>query len=240
MAAENRFMAYSRYAIGEIVLVVIGILIALQINNWNESKVDHQVTLDYMENMLEDLKADLKLYEKFQNSDEIIYKLIDSITPAIKAVDRKENVSNLAYWSRQITLNWYIIHPVQRTFEQMKSSGHLRLIKDKDVANGVSDYYSSLSGFDGYNEAGMLWAADYVKSMGKIFDAELLRNIMLKGVKLPASPSDMLTDDPIVINEFINSLQYFNGALVLGEGISKVEEKKAQQLINLIQKKSGL
>jgi hypothetical protein len=33
----GRFLNYSRYAIGEIVLVVIGILIALQINNWNET-----------------------------------------------------------------------------------------------------------------------------------------------------------------------------------------------------------
>ena len=38
LAAENKVMAYLRYAIGEIILVVIGILIALQINNWNERR----------------------------------------------------------------------------------------------------------------------------------------------------------------------------------------------------------
>ena len=36
LASENKVMAYLRYAIGEILLVVIGILIALQVNNWNE------------------------------------------------------------------------------------------------------------------------------------------------------------------------------------------------------------
>ena len=36
LAAQNRAAAYMPYAIGEIVLVVIGILIALQVNNWNE------------------------------------------------------------------------------------------------------------------------------------------------------------------------------------------------------------
>ena len=35
LASENKTMAYMRYAIGEIFLVVIGILIALQVNNWN-------------------------------------------------------------------------------------------------------------------------------------------------------------------------------------------------------------
>ena len=36
LASENKVMAYLHYAIGEILLVVIGILIALQVNNWNE------------------------------------------------------------------------------------------------------------------------------------------------------------------------------------------------------------
>jgi hypothetical protein len=36
LAKDNQFLKYSRYAIGEIVPVVIGILIALQINTWNE------------------------------------------------------------------------------------------------------------------------------------------------------------------------------------------------------------
>ncbi len=38
LAQNNQFLKYSRYAIGEIVLVVIGILIALSINNWNEER----------------------------------------------------------------------------------------------------------------------------------------------------------------------------------------------------------
>ncbi len=38
LADNNQFFKYSKYAIGEIVLVVIGILIALSINNWNEQK----------------------------------------------------------------------------------------------------------------------------------------------------------------------------------------------------------
>ena len=41
LAAENKVMAYLRYAIGEIILVVIGILIALQINNWKENIKNH-------------------------------------------------------------------------------------------------------------------------------------------------------------------------------------------------------
>lgn len=38
LTSENKVSSYLRYAIGEIVLVVVGILIALQINNWNEQR----------------------------------------------------------------------------------------------------------------------------------------------------------------------------------------------------------
>ncbi|UCD61312.1 MAG: hypothetical protein JSV59_01670, partial [Flavobacteriaceae bacterium] len=41
LAEDNQFFKYSRYAIGEIVLVVVGILIALQINNWNNNRIGH-------------------------------------------------------------------------------------------------------------------------------------------------------------------------------------------------------
>ena len=42
MADDNKPLKYMRYAIGEIILVVVGILIALQINNWNENNKEQQ------------------------------------------------------------------------------------------------------------------------------------------------------------------------------------------------------
>ena len=42
LANDNQFLKYSRYAVGEIVLVVIGILIALYINNWNEQRKERE------------------------------------------------------------------------------------------------------------------------------------------------------------------------------------------------------
>ena len=152
----------------------------------------------------------------------------------MKSPDRKLHVSKLSFWTRMVTMEWNIINPVQKTFEEMKSSGHLRLIKHKDVAHAISDYYNSLTEFDGYREAGMLWAHDYVQTMGKLFDGELLLKIMREKEMQEAKPSDLLSEDPLVINELISSLQYFNGALVLGEAVSAKEKVKAKNLIELI------
>ena len=59
---ENRFSKYLLYAIGEIILVVIGILIALQINNWNEVRKEKHSLRAIYSNLLLDIKADSVSY----------------------------------------------------------------------------------------------------------------------------------------------------------------------------------
>ena len=56
LADDNQFLKYSRYAIGEIVLVVIGILIALQINNWNENRKEKNQSIFYHQQLINDLQ----------------------------------------------------------------------------------------------------------------------------------------------------------------------------------------
>ena len=65
LADENRILKYSRYAIGEIVLVVIGILIALQINNWNEDQKSRKKELTYLENIRADLMMNIDELNSF-------------------------------------------------------------------------------------------------------------------------------------------------------------------------------
>ena len=79
MADDNRPLKYMRYAIGEIVLVVIGILIALQINNWNEKR---KVNIDE-QNALLNLKKDFE-YNKI-----IIDSLIKSNLSKLNSLCKK-------------------------------------------------------------------------------------------------------------------------------------------------------
>ena len=65
LAANNQFFKYSRYAIGEIVLVVVGILIALQINNWNEEKKDLEKFNNQLIKVQDELKRNLSSYNSF-------------------------------------------------------------------------------------------------------------------------------------------------------------------------------
>lgn len=70
MADDNEPLKYMRYAIGEILLVVVGILIALSINNWNESQKEkktvqsiYSIVAKDLQNDINDLNEILRIYE---------------------------------------------------------------------------------------------------------------------------------------------------------------------------------
>ncbi|MGB5699586.1 DUF6090 family protein [Muriicola sp.] len=86
MIKENKASKYLLYAIGEIILVVIGILIALQINNWNEKRLKQEQLISVYERILTDIDNDVQ--ELYVNLDyytgiEFIFQRVinDSITP---------------------------------------------------------------------------------------------------------------------------------------------------------------
>ncbi|WP_281541910.1 DUF6090 family protein [Maribacter aestuarii] len=71
LLSEGKTGKYLKYAIGEIILVVIGILIALQINNWNEDRKSEAKKQDYYVQLLDDLSNDISAVqytiEEFSN-----------------------------------------------------------------------------------------------------------------------------------------------------------------------------
>ena len=90
MADDNRPLKYMRYAIGEIVLVVIGILIALQINSWNNNRIETNSVTNYYERIISELDKEIKRAE-------ITKVRIDSLViksrRALKIIDSKNTDS---------------------------------------------------------------------------------------------------------------------------------------------------
>ena len=74
MADDNRPLKYMRYAIGEIVLVVIGILIALSINNWNENRKQKLNDIKFISNLLYEIELDTVVFDDKKKEFEKINK----------------------------------------------------------------------------------------------------------------------------------------------------------------------
>ncbi|MDH7912333.1 hypothetical protein [Winogradskyella sp. SYSU M77433] len=85
LLSKGKTGKYFKYAIGEIILVVIGILIALQVNNWNTNRVDNQELQKSLEN----------LHAEFTINEQIISKAIKANDSVIETAKRLINLMNL-------------------------------------------------------------------------------------------------------------------------------------------------
>ena len=160
---ENKTGKYFKYAIGEIILVVIGILIALQINNWNENQKLEKTTEDYYTQLLDDLNNDIistqSIIKEFSNQQKEYNNYISSydkkgLTP-IKAY---EQVSKLALIYSPITFNTNTIESLQNSGDIGLIPSHIRnklmnlrrlqnitIKRFEDTSNGSQDITQKLS-----------------------------------------------------------------------------------------------
>ncbi len=133
---ENKTGKYFKYAIGEIVLVVVGILIALQINNWNESRKQETKKQSYYKQLITDIDKD----------SIVIYRLIE-VTQ--KGVDDYQNYLKL-FEKPDLEINTILkgLYDVKRTAESiifndntvvtLISSGDINLMPI-EIRNGLLD-----------------------------------------------------------------------------------------------------
>ncbi len=142
LLTENKVSRYILYAIGEIVLVVIGILIALQINNWNEQKK----AIDKEQQALTEILSDLDLNISSLNG--IIYTDRNSIITCANSVKLIiYNIEKTRVYHDSLAVHF------SNTFRypdlDLKSSGYesltsigIDLIEDQDVRSAIGKYYT--------------------------------------------------------------------------------------------------
>jgi len=209
-----------------------------------EYQLEHKIERDkekvYVQNLLEDLKADTSIYSEYTRNNKVLFNSIDTLILLIKSQERKQHISKLAFTARMILPKYKALYTTDRTYEEMKSSGTLRLIRNKLVANGVSLYYYSVIDLKKYNDAAFTWGSDFGKEMGKVFDAALLLKIIKEKKEQPAVSSDLLTEDRTTLNELGTTAQYLYGAFLLAEKIGNERNIAAQKLIELIKKEYHL
>lgn len=145
LAAQNKVAAYLRYAIGEIVLVVIGILIALQVNNWNEARKDTKFEIKYLKGIKANISDDIKELKRHFTGDTANFNTYTFLIRAFNSdgieFKKQEIIANL---KSSFKLHWFEGNDI--VFEDMKSSGRLNLIQSDSIKYAIQKYYRSFQG----------------------------------------------------------------------------------------------
>lgn len=139
LAQDNQFFKYSRYAIGEIVLVVLGILIALSVNNWNEARKTTNTEIEYLIRLRSDLANDTAYFHRrIKYSEKVIAdhkKAVKISHTEIKSpLDFSESFKDLELSSEALSIR-------DITYNEMLSAGQINLIRNDAIKTEVLEFY---------------------------------------------------------------------------------------------------
>jgi hypothetical protein len=140
---ESRFRKYLLYALGEIVLVVIGILIALQINSANSERQDRRMEVAYLNNYLQDLELNQQELQRIINKTarvenytrQLVAMMIDSIP-----VGNSATIDSLLGGSNGFT----VFMSTEGTIKDIQGSGRLNLISNDRIRRSIATWQGDL------------------------------------------------------------------------------------------------
>ena len=160
LLTENKFSKYLLYAIGEIFLVVIGILIALNINNWNENQKQLKLEKEILGEVKIGLESDyknistvIKDHLNFINSQDILIDWIES--------KKEYNDSLIPYFKHTVWTTWFL--PKDAQFESLKQFG-IRNISNNELSDQITKLYDVV-----YEEV-QLWQDENKKRTSNFLD----------------------------------------------------------------------
>ena len=133
---ENKTSKYFKYAIGEIILVVIGILIALQINNWNENNKSRNTEKYVLNEVVSNLKEDAIILKEIIKQRKITKVSVANMLKYLQ----KDSISKDSLESDMINfLTFERYFPINNAYDILKSKG-LQLSNNK-LTTKISRYY---------------------------------------------------------------------------------------------------
>ena len=139
---QSRARKYLMYAVGETLLVVIGILIALQINNWAVDKDNRRLEKTYLQALKLEISEDIKFYSDTKDSLLNQQAYAQSVLYFMENKD-EEIRDSLAFINafRRCADGENLIRP-QVNWNELQTTGRLSLIQNKDLVRKLFEYYT--------------------------------------------------------------------------------------------------
>ncbi|GAB5554286.1 MAG: hypothetical protein Sapg2KO_38770 [Saprospiraceae bacterium] len=140
---NNNTRIYLFYALGEIILVVVGILIALQIDNWNQDRIERKEEIYILNSFLVDMEKDIQFLDDIISSTTERQKSVDSIFIILQN-HKAYTLFDFLKHQEALTVDDYFA-PNQGTFDESKASGKISFVENNALREEIFDYYRRIS-----------------------------------------------------------------------------------------------
>ncbi len=230
LAQQNQFFKYSRYAVGEILLVVIGILIALQVNNWNEQRRNTKALKTNLISLLTEIEDNVVYLEwnigrlefDLRNIEDFIHILSvpnPSVVSDSLLMDGIRKISPKKF----VTMRTY-------SYKTLIESGNIDFMKNDSLKEMIIGIEHALQNYEHFTN---LWQEQwtnafrpYIMKNGSLFFAN-------DTIFEEPMPKSYFTIDP---KSFVNNQEFLN-ILLMRASIDRRAKRQFSTMINRLQER---
>ena len=190
MADDNKPVKYLRYAIGEILLVVIGILIALSINNWNETNKLEKEEQKLLVSLNDDFKENNLRLQETINKEERVIKYSKELIKTILSNNKQISPDSIGEMFTDGAQSWYRTEFVTGTYDGILSSGNINILKNEPLKKNLAQFTSEVkSGFEDHEES--MFFMNEINKLAAPFSHTLMRQQVYDDLNLVISDNSI-------------------------------------------------
>lgn len=198
----------------EFAMLFLAVFLGFIAEKEREHYVDKKKELVYIKGILRDLATDTINFSQFISKTFENESRIDSLISLLKTYKSSDPTEELYFLARTLFGRIERLQYNKRTYDQLKSSGSLRLIHHERVLDSVSKYFESLQWIDLQNQLQIERQTLYGIQLGEIFDAWTIDSVFNANFSKPAASPPLLTTEKRDLNRFVMRLHILKGVVL--------------------------
>jgi len=226
---QNKTGKYLKYTIGEIVLVVIGILIALSINNWNENRKNKAFEREMLSQIQANLTKDKSTLSQIANNGANATKSAQRILDEHGSL---KNNDSLKYWLGDV-IQFDRFHPLTNAYEMLKSKG-LDQVQNKQLRFLLGTYYDDKAThiIKAVADVEYEFTTYWLPSLRKhLVDFEFKEYLIINNTEIFSPPSEIRNALILHQNNHKGSIKYIDeGIEIIGNIMSLIDQELKNNL----------
>ena len=219
----------------EFLMLFLAVTLGFFVENQREHFIEKKREKEYIRSMIEDLRLDTAGLSSTNNERKEAIVMYDSVITLLHKKDRTPLEQQRVYYLARMGLRlspFPILN--DRTYEQMKSSGNLRLVHNKEIADRITKYYFNTKEFSVNTEQTLLRLQSLIECEGKVFDGAVFQEMINTEnfeINQPTGNPALITEDKQTLNELSVRIHYVLSILLYSQNFITGLEDEASHLI---------
>lgn len=228
----------------DFLMLFLAVTLGFFVENQREHYVELKREKEYIRSMIEDLRLDTAGFALDNSIRKEVIGMYDSVIILLNKEIRTQFDQQRLYYLARMSVRLSPIPKLNdRTYEQMKSSGNLRLIHDNNIADQITKYYFNSKEFSLNADQTLLRLQSLIEYQGKVFDATVFEKMLdLKQfwINPPDGNPALLTGDKTILNELAVRTHYALSIITYSQSFIVDLNAEATQLIDALKKEYHL